>query len=68
VTLFAADPLEFKKIVSEMRFDEASAKYGEFGNFFVGRVTSAADWTRGLRDHTSAAALSGRAGGGSTDA
>jgi chlorite dismutase len=68
VTLFAADPLEFKKIVSEMRFDEASAKYGEFGNFYVGRVTSAADWTRGLRDHTSAAAPSGRAGGGSTDA
>lgn len=38
VTLFAADPLEFKKIVSEMRFDEASAKYGEFGDFYVGRT------------------------------
>ena len=38
VTLFAADPLEFKKIVTEMRFDEASAKYAEFGDFYVGRM------------------------------
>ncbi|HEU4988283.1 MAG TPA: hydrogen peroxide-dependent heme synthase [Gemmatimonadaceae bacterium] len=49
VTLFAADPLEFKKIVSEMRFDEASAKYGEFGNFYVGRIAPPDAWTRGLR-------------------
>jgi chlorite dismutase len=49
VTLFAADPLEFKKIVSEMRFDEASAKYGEFGNFYVGRLAAPAAWARGLR-------------------
>jgi len=37
VTLFAADPLDFKKLVSEMRFDEASAHYAEFGAFYVGR-------------------------------
>ena len=36
VTLFAADPLEFKKIVTEMRFDEASTRYGEFGSFYTG--------------------------------
>ncbi len=36
VTLFAADPLEFKRIVTEMRYDEASARYGEFGRFFTG--------------------------------
>jgi hydrogen peroxide-dependent heme synthase len=36
VTLFAKDPLEFKRIVTEMRYDEASAKYGEFGEFFTG--------------------------------
>ncbi|MDR0786978.1 MAG: heme-dependent peroxidase [Gemmatimonadota bacterium] len=36
VTLFAADPIEFKRIVTEMRYDEASAKYGEFGEFFTG--------------------------------
>lgn len=36
VTLFAKDPLEFKRIVTEMRYDEASALYGEFGRFFTG--------------------------------
>lgn len=36
VTLFAHDPLQFKKIVYEMRFDEASSRYAEFGEFFVG--------------------------------
>jgi hydrogen peroxide-dependent heme synthase len=36
VDLFADDPLVFKKLVYEMRFDEASAVYGLFGNFFVG--------------------------------
>jgi chlorite dismutase len=44
VTLFAADPLEFKRIVTEMRFDEVSAKYAEFGDFYVGRVVSPAEW------------------------
>jgi hydrogen peroxide-dependent heme synthase len=36
VDLFADDPLVFKKLVYEMRFDEASAVYGLFGVFFVG--------------------------------
>jgi chlorite dismutase len=36
VDLFADDPLVFKKLVYEMRFDEASAVYGLFGPFFVG--------------------------------
>ncbi|NNM99922.1 MAG: heme-dependent peroxidase [Candidatus Eremiobacteraeota bacterium] len=36
VDLYADDPLIFKKIVYEMRFDEASAKYGEFGSFWSG--------------------------------
>ena len=44
VTLFAADPLAFKKIVTDMRFDEVSAHYAEFGHFYVGRVSSARDW------------------------
>jgi chlorite dismutase len=38
VTLFSADPLEFKKLVTEMRFDEASAEYAEFGSFYVGKM------------------------------
>lgn len=36
VDLFADDPLVFKKLVTEMRFDEASAVYGIFGAFYVG--------------------------------
>lgn len=36
VTLFANDPLEFKKLVHEMRFDEVSARFAEFGPFLVG--------------------------------
>jgi len=40
VTLFAGDPLEFKKLVTDMRFDEVSAKYAEFGDFYVGKVIS----------------------------
>ncbi|MDI3327041.1 MAG: heme-dependent peroxidase [Alicyclobacillaceae bacterium] len=36
VTLFADDPVVFKKLVYEMRFDEVSARFGEFGRFFVG--------------------------------
>ena len=41
VTLFARDPLDFKKLVTDMRFDEVSAKYAEFGDFYVGRIISA---------------------------
>jgi hydrogen peroxide-dependent heme synthase len=36
VSLHAEDPLVFKKLVYEMRFDPASALYAEFGPFFVG--------------------------------
>lgn len=38
VTLFSDDVLQFKKIVYEMRFDEVSARYGEFGSFYVGNI------------------------------
>lgn len=36
VTLWARNPQYLKEIVYKMRFDEASAKFGEFGQFFVG--------------------------------
>jgi hydrogen peroxide-dependent heme synthase len=36
VDLFADDPLVFKKLVYEMRFDESSARYAEFGPFHLG--------------------------------
>ncbi|HTS61499.1 MAG TPA: hydrogen peroxide-dependent heme synthase [Candidatus Acidoferrales bacterium] len=43
VDLFAEDPLVFKKLIYEMRFDEVSAVYALFGTFYVGlRVPSAA--------------------------
>ena len=43
VTLFADDPVDFKRVVYEMRFDEASARYGEFGPFYVGIRTEPDD-------------------------
>jgi peroxiredoxin len=42
VDLYADDPLVFKKLVYEMRFDEASAAYGEFGPFYTGMQFSIA--------------------------
>ena len=35
VDLFADDPTIFKKLIYEMRFDEASALYAEFGPFYI---------------------------------
>lgn len=43
VDLFADDPLTFKKLIYEMRFDEASAKYAEFGPFYIGLQFSASE-------------------------
>ncbi len=36
VDLFADDPLVFKKLIYEMRFDHVSAVYALFGHFYVG--------------------------------
>ena len=38
VTLFGVHPDDLKACVYEMRFDEASARYAEFGPFFYGMV------------------------------
>ena len=46
VDLFADDPLVFKKLVYEMRFDEASASYAKFGRFYVGIRIAAGDLAR----------------------
>jgi len=43
VDLFAEDPLVFKKLIYEMRFDEVSAVYALFGAFYVGQRTPAAE-------------------------
>jgi hydrogen peroxide-dependent heme synthase len=36
VTLFAHDVFDIKSIVYEMRFDEVSAQYADFGEFYLG--------------------------------
>ncbi len=40
VTLFAVHPDDLKEVVYTMRFDEASARYAEFGPFYTGMVAS----------------------------
>lgn len=51
VTLWGRAPEHIKDIVYTMRFDEASAKYAEFGDFYIGYVTTADDLLKhvGLR-------------------
>ena len=41
VTLWAANPDFLKEIVYRMRFDEASARYAEFGPFLTGYIATA---------------------------
>jgi peroxiredoxin len=51
VDLFADDPVVFKKLIYEMRFDKVSAVYASFGQFFLSvRVpaASAAQWFDGV--------------------
>ena len=43
VDLFADDPLVFKRLIYEMRFDEVSAVYALFGSFYVGIRCPAAE-------------------------
>jgi peroxiredoxin len=44
VDLFADDPLVFKKLIYEMRFDEVSAVYALFGTFYVGLRCPGSEW------------------------
>jgi chlorite dismutase len=43
VDLFAEDPLVFKRLIYEMRFDQVSALYALFGSFYIGLRVPAAD-------------------------
>jgi peroxiredoxin len=54
VDLFADDPLVFKKLVYEMRFDESSARYAEFGPFMVGIRLGADELPGFILDRTGA--------------
>src|SRR5271165_5161751 len=50
VDLFAPDPLVFKKLIYEMRFDQVSAVYALFGQFFIGMrvpVAKLGEWAGG---------------------
>ena len=43
VTLFADDPVVFKKLIYEMRFDAASSRFALFGPFYIGIRCAPAD-------------------------
>jgi chlorite dismutase len=50
VDLFANDPVVFKKLIYEMRFDEVSAVYALFGQFFISvrlPMERLSDWLSG---------------------
>jgi chlorite dismutase len=50
VDLFAEDPVVFKKLIYEMRFDQVSAVYALFGQFFLGvrlPVEKLGNWLEG---------------------
>jgi len=50
VDLFAEDPVVFKKLIYEMRFDEVSAVYALFGQFFLGvrlSIEKLGNWLNG---------------------
>src|SRR5215472_11366005 len=50
VDLFADDPVAFKKLIYEMRFDEVSAVYALFGQFYIGvrlPVEKLGSWSHG---------------------
>ena len=52
VDLFADDPLVFKQLIYEMRFDEASAVYAAFGPFYISLRLAASElgpWLDGRR-------------------
>jgi hydrogen peroxide-dependent heme synthase len=62
VDLFADDPLTFKKLIYDMRFDEASAWYAEFGAFYVGLQFSAQELPRFLEGEVPAFQGNGQPG------
>jgi len=50
VDLFANDPVVFKKLIYEMRFDQVSAVYALFGQFFISvrlPIENLANWLEG---------------------
>jgi chlorite dismutase len=62
VDLFAEDPLVFKKLIYDLRFDEASALYALFGPFYVGLRFPARELPRLLEGHVPGPAAARAAG------
>jgi peroxiredoxin len=58
VDLFADDPVVFKKLIYEMRFDEASARFAEFGPFYTGLQFAPAGLAGYLNGQVPSASLS----------
>jgi hydrogen peroxide-dependent heme synthase len=58
VDLLSEDPVVFKKLIYEMRFDEASAAYAEFGPFYVALRCDAVELPRLLEGQVPAAPAS----------
>ena len=54
VDLFADDPLVFKKLIYEMRFDEASSLYAMFGPFYISLRFEAFDLSKLMQGQTPA--------------
>ncbi len=52
VDLFADDPVVFKKLIYEMRFDEVSGVFSNFGAFYVGLRCAASELTALLEGTT----------------
>lgn len=63
VDLYADDPLVFKRLIYEMRFDEASAKYAAFGPFYTGMQFSVDSLSAFLDGNERANLLAGSMGG-----
>lgn len=62
VDLFADEPLVFKKLIYEMRFDEVSADYASFGPFYLGRRCRASQLSLWLAGRLPELPASGRTG------
>ncbi len=53
VDLYADEPLTFKQLIYEMRFDEASSKYAQFGPFATGMQFSVSEFSAFLSGEAS---------------
>jgi chlorite dismutase len=50
VTLFGTDPLQFKSLLTEMRYDRVSSEFAEFGRFWTGYRIAGKDLVREWMD------------------